>query len=196
MVRGLIGGLASGLIAGHVGCRGIVREREVYLDLYISSDRFSVQQVRPVLPLLDRCDGCRGEHGMSADQLDVFDVAGIAHDHLQPHHALNARLSGERRVNGINLRYQQVGCDFGGDVYRLRRSFAEYPVRQRAKCRLSAKGDRSPSGKSCRKPPVISKASQLRIVSGPDLRSRDILHRLSKSGSRGDEALHPRRGMS
>jgi len=122
VVRGLIGGLASGLIAGHAGCRGIVREREVYLDLYISSDRFSVQQVRPVLPLLDRCDGCRGEHGMSSNQLDVFDVAGIAHDHLQAHHALNARLSGERRVNGINLRYQQVGCDFGGDVYRLRRS--------------------------------------------------------------------------
>src|SRR4051812_25684248 len=84
-------------------------KREVHLYGRFDLDRLAVQQVWLVLPLLYSFDRCWSQHRVTADQLQILNVAVLADLRLQHYRTLNARLTSERRIRGLDLADQKPG---------------------------------------------------------------------------------------
>src|SRR5260370_36277471 len=80
----------------------LLTHRESDLD---GRDHFrlrAVQQRGPIYPLADGCARRLNEQRMSADQLHIPDEPVRANDNGEANRSLDARLSGQRRVNRID----------------------------------------------------------------------------------------------
>src|SRR5580700_4305947 len=84
-----------------IGTFGLLAQREVHVDLSYDLDRLSVEKGRLVNPLFHRVKRGWDQQRVAADHLELLNGAILGNDGAEFHDSGNARLLGERRIDGV-----------------------------------------------------------------------------------------------
>src|ERR1039457_432384 len=82
---------------------GLLAQREVHVDLSYDLDRLSVEKGRLVHPLFHRLKCGRDQQRVAADHLEFLNGAVLGNDGTELYDSRNARLLGQRRIDGMRL---------------------------------------------------------------------------------------------
>src|SRR5271157_4041522 len=103
--------------------RFLLTQREVHVDLSYNLHRLSVEERRLVHPLFHRFQGGRDQQRVAADDLEMLNGAVLGDNRTQLHHALNARLLGQGRIDRMRLPDQLGLLHVAADPDALRSRF-------------------------------------------------------------------------